>query len=178
MIIVSNHLLNKTKIEFPEDQIVVRINVAWIREKEELIKLLKSTKHDIYLDYPIGRTKPPRPTIKFDEVVELVPLFKQVKHFAVSNVEDPAAIAAIKNRLPQYVNLVPKIETQKGIEALSEIIESISARHIMLDKEDLYVDVNRDHALFEKLIDVARETCKKKAVKVLELQGVVFTPYV
>ncbi len=177
MIIVSHHLLHTTKVKFPKDRVVMRINVAWIREKKELIDLLKKIKHDIYLDYPQGRSKPPRPTLTLNEVIELIPLYKNIKHFAISNVEDPKAIAVIKSQLPKSINLIPKIETKKGIETLGKIIDSISAKHIMLDKEDLYIDINRDHKLFEDLIDLARKTCKSKNTTVLELQGVVFAPH-
>ena len=177
MIIVSNHLLKKTQLEFPNDKIVMRINVAWIKEKKDLIKLLEEIKHDIYLDYPQGRTKPPQPTLDLDEVIELIPQYKNVKHFAVSNVEDPVAIYGIKSKIPSDTNLVPKIETKKGIETLGEIIDAIKAKPIMLDKEDLYIDVKRDHEEFERLIELARKTCKEKGVKILELQGVVFAPH-
>src|SRR3989344_268180 len=169
MIIVSHHLLKKTHIEFPNDHVVMRINVAWIHEVSELIDLLGKIKHDIYLDYPQGRSKPPRPTMTLEEVLELIPHYKNVKYFAISNVEDPQAIARIKARLPKGTGLIPKIETRKGIESLGKIIDSIAAQYIMLDKEDLYIDIERDHELFERLIDQARKTCKEKGVKILEL---------
>lgn len=177
MIIVSHHLLKKTAINFPEDHVVMRINVAWMKNKEELMESLERIAHDIYLDYPQGRTKPPKPTIKLEEVIEIIPSYEQIKHFAVSNVEEPEKINEIKVRLPEKVNLVPKIETKAGIENLGEIIDKIGATHIMLDKEDLYIDVNKDHEVFEKLIEKARKTCKEKGVKILELQGVVFSPH-
>ena len=177
MIIVSHHLLKKTEVDFPKDHVVMRINVAWMKEKQELLDLLETIQHDIYLDYPQGRSKPPRPTLTLDEVIELIPTYKQIKHFAVSNVEEPEAIYEIQVRLPQGVNLVPKIETRRGIENLSEIVKKINASHIMLDKEDLYIDLERDHDAFESYIDLARKTCKECGVKILELQGVVFSPH-
>lgn len=177
MVIVSNHLLEKTKIEFSQEHVVIRINVAWIRTKEELTNLLGKIKHEIFLDYPQGRSKPPRPTLSLDETIELIPRFSNIKYFAVSNVEDPIAVAKIKACLPNSVELVPKIETKIGIEMLSEIIDSIDTKHIMLDKEDLYTNVGLDQVLFEALVEQARQTCKKKGVADLELQGVVFAPH-
>lgn len=176
-VVVSNHLLQKTKIVFPRDHVVIRINVAWIRSKKKLVELLGSIKHDIFLDYPLGRSKPPRPTLSLDQVIALTPAFPNIKFFAVSNVEDPVAIAKIKSRLPRHIELVPKIETKKGVDRLPAIIDSIKTKHIMLDKEDLYVNIHHNQALFDALVKKARSSCKKKGVKVLELQGVVFAPH-
>jgi len=177
VVIVSNHLLTKTQIEFPQNDVVIRINVAWIRSKKKLTELLRSISHDVFLDYPLGRTKPPRPTIALNHVISLIPQFETIKYFAVSNVEDPKAVAAIKSKLPIGIQLVPKIETRKGVTSLPKIIDSINAKYIMLDKEDLYVNVHHNQSLFDTLVKQARAACKKKGVKVLELQGVVFTPH-
>lgn len=177
LVIVSNHLLKVMKVEFPREHIVVRINVAWIPTKEGLFELLSTITHDVFLDFPQGRSKPPLPTLNLDEILEIVPQFKNIKYFAISNVEDPIAVAELKARLPESVELIPKIETKKGIEGLVSIIDKIDAKHIMLDKEDIYTNINHNHIEFERLVKLARTTCKKKDVTVLELQGVVFAPY-
>lgn len=176
-VIVSNHLLKRTQIEFPLEHVVMRINVAWIRSNEDLLALLKDIKHDIFLDYPQGRSKPPRPTLTLEETIATIAQFPNIKFFAVSNVEDPVAVAAIKAQLPAGVELVPKIETKKGVESLAEIVDSIQTKHIMLDKEDLYTNVSNDQEAFEALVTLARKTCKEKGVADLELQGVVFAPH-
>lgn len=173
MLIVSNHLFSKSNIKFPED-VVVRINIAWIKNIEELKKLLSETKHDIYLDYPQGRTKPPLPTISLVESLALVHHYKHIKYFAVSNVEDPNSIEAIRDLLPKTVQLVPKIETQEGVRNLEAILTRIKAKNIMLDKEDLYLNANRDNSIFENLVNEARQKCLNCGVTVLELHGVVF----
>ncbi len=177
MVIVSNHLLEKTEINFPREHVVIRINVAWIQTKEKLVELLGGISHDIFLDYPQGRSKPPRPTLTLDETIELIPQFPNIKYFAVSNVEDPDAVALIKDRLPESVELVPKIETKRGVEMLKEIVTRIGTKHIMLDKEDLYTNVNLDQEVFEQLVTLARANCKETGVATLELQGVVFAPH-
>ncbi len=177
LVIVSNHLLGVMKVEFPEEYIVLRINVAWMRSKKDLIDLLKETTHDVFLDFPQGRSKPPRPTLNLDEIIEIIPKFKNIKYFAISNVEDPIAVATLKARLPHTIELIPKIETKIGIEGLEAIIKSIDAKHIMLDKEDIYTNVHHDHKLFEELVEQARTTSKENHVQVLELQGVVFAPH-
>ena len=173
MIIVSNHLLNKTHVKFPKD-IVVRLNLAWMKDFEEARETLEKIDYDVYLDYPQGRTKPPRPTITLAQALALANKFKHVKHFAVSNVEDGKAIARIRSKLPRRIQLVPKIESEKGIKNLPAIIKGARAAHAMLDKEDLYIDVDREMELYESLIDEARSHAKKTGFKLLELHGVVF----
>lgn len=173
MLIISNYLFSKSNINFPDDAIA-RINIAWIKNVENLKEVLESIKHDIYLDYPQGRTKPPRPVISLDESLALVHFYKHIKYFAVSNVEDPDNIEAIQHRLPNGVELVPKIETQKGINNLDVILERTKVKYIMLDKEDLYLDANTDSVLYEDLINQARLKCLNHGVTVLELHGVVF----
>ncbi len=176
MIVVSNYILEKNHFSLPA-HVVVRVNVAWVKTAKELEMILKSIAHDVYLDYPQGRSKPPRPTLTLEETIAFAHRFPHVKYFAVSNVENPHAIHSIQRRLPARISVVPKIETQKGIEALEHIVEKIGAKYIMLDKEDLYVDVDRDAALFEELIERAREKTERAGAEVLELHGVVFGLY-
>lgn len=176
MIIVSNYILEKNHFPLPA-HVVVRVNVAWVKTAEELERILAGITHDIYLDYPQGRSKPPRPTLSLEEVIAFAHRFPHVKYFAVSNVENPLAIHSIQRRLPPHIAVVPKIETRKGIEALEQIIEKIGAKYIMLDKEDLYTDVELDAALFEELIERAREKTQRAGAEVLELHGVVFGLY-
>ena len=176
MIIVSNHLFDKTDLPFPE-HVVVRVNVAWINTLEELHKVLGRIRHDVYLDYPQGRTKPPKPTISLEDTVATAHQFPHIKHFAVSNVEEPDAIFQIKEQLPSTIGIVPKIETERGIQNLEQIVQKIQNRYIMFDKEDLYLDVDRDAEKFESLIQVARQKSKELGIEILELHGVVFLPY-
>lgn len=176
MIIVSNYILERNHFPLPS-HVVVRVNVAWVKTTEELERILASITQDIYLDYPQGRSKPPLPTLGLEEVIAFAHRFPRVKYFAVSNVENPLAIHSIQRRLPPHIAVVPKIETQKGIEALEQIIKKIGAKYIMLDKEDLYIDVERDAALFEELIERTREKAERAGAEVLELHGVVFGLY-
>lgn len=177
MIIISNHLLVKTDLEFPP-HVVMRVNVAWLKTTNELASLLEKLTHTIYLDYPKGRTKPPKPTIPLSDVIDLAHDFKhKVKYFAVSNVENHLDIHKIKIQLPKTTMLIPKIETARGIENLERIVRKIKTKYIMLDKEDLYVDIDRNHELFERLVEETRKKCRKLGITNLELQGVVFAPH-
>src|ERR1700739_3376009 len=99
MIVVSNHLFATTHVKFPSD-IVVRVNLAWMKDKATALKTLKSIKHDVYLDYPQGRSKPPRPTLTLDEALGIAKKFKNVKYFAVSNVEEPNEVKKLRAKIP------------------------------------------------------------------------------
>ncbi|PIR74178.1 MAG: hypothetical protein COU35_03920 [Candidatus Magasanikbacteria bacterium CG10_big_fil_rev_8_21_14_0_10_47_10] len=177
MLVISNHLLTATPLNVPADA-VIRINVAWLKDRDALVKLLgELVDYDVYLDYPQGRSKPPRPSISLEDTITLVDRFPHIKHFAVSNVEDPEEIYKIRVQLPPHVGLVPKIETKTGIDNLESIIQKIDAKYIMLDKEDLYIDIDRDHELFMELIEQARQKAKACGIDILELHGVIFHPY-
>lgn len=176
MLIVSNFLFVKSGITFP-DHSVVRVNVAWIQTIDELFRTLKETHHDVYLDYPDGRTKPPKPQLTLDQTIELAHQFANVKYFAVSNVEDPQRVLEIKDKLPERIEIIPKIETPMGVKNLEQIAAKLSPSYIMFDKEDLYSNINHDSQLFLKLVALTRKKCKKLQIQVLELHGVVFLPY-
>lgn len=142
--------------------VIIRVNLAWV-DYERAKLLLNSINQPIYLDYPSGRTKPPKPTITLDEAIALANEFK-VRYFAVSNYEDAKTIRDIKERVKCEV--VPKIETIKGVENIAEIAKEVAM--VMLDKDDLFVNCRGQG--FEELVGKIR-TC---GIKVLELQGVIF----
>ncbi len=173
MVIVSNNLFDKTNIKFPED-VVVRLNLAWIKDVETAMETLRGITQEIYLDYPQGRTKPPKPTLTLEEAIQIASSFKNVKYFAVSNVEEPMEVAGIRGLLPAHINFVPKIETKRGVKNLSAIVKAGSVKYAMLDKEDLYMDVGRDQDVYEVLADAARMYAKESGITLLELRGVVF----
>jgi pyruvate kinase len=172
MILLSNHLL--TLEEFKNvDNVVVRINMAHVKDKTELKKFV-NTDSDIFLDYPKGRSKPPVPTLHVPDALEMMAKYPNIKYFAVSNIETPSEVNMIASVLPDHVSFVPKIETVEGVINLSSIFDTGHVKHIMLDAEDLYTDVSNDVELFLQLKDRAKKTCKKYDVELLELYGVIF----
>ena len=173
MIVVSNHLFNTTNINMPYGT-VVRVNLAWIKSKEEARKLLDELEFDVYLDYPQGRTKPPKPVITIEQAIDLANVCGNVKYFAVSNTEDSQSLNYIKSQLVNVIQIVPKIETITGVRNLDVIFQNVLIKFVMLDKEDLYLDVNKDSKLYEELVDTVRQKCKDNKIELLELQGVVF----
>ena len=160
--IISSNLIGKLPIP---DEAITRINLAWVdlAGARNLLSTIREPIYSVYLDYPSGRTKPPKPTITLDEAIELANEFN-VNYFAVSNAEDAKTIRGIKERV--NCEVVPKIETIKGVENIAEIAREVA--QIMLDKDDLWVDCRG--VGFDELVEKVRNC----GVKVLELAGVVF----
>jgi len=172
MILLSNHLLTLPEFQNVKN-VVVRINMAHVKDKTELDKFVNVGK-DIFLDYPKGRSKPPRPTLHVPDALEMMAKYPNIKYFAVSNIETPSEVNMIASVLPEHVNFCPKIETVKGVVGLEKIFQTGHVKHIMLDAEDLYTDTQNDVELFLQLKERVRETCKQYDVECLELYGVVF----
>jgi pyruvate kinase len=173
MIVASNHI-KTLGIPFPEGAIV-RINVAWIKSYDELCKIIEDNKnYEVWVDYPTGRTKPPVPKLTLAQAISAASKYSNVKYFAFSNAEDCNVIELIRQAVPSSIKLVPKIETEKGINELAEILKSAKTDMIMLDAEDLYVDVGTDPIKLESLKTYVKTFCEKYNVKMLSLQGVIF----
>jgi|TARA_B100002003_G_scaffold180721_1_gene168699 hypothetical protein len=172
MILLSNHLL--TLSEFRNvDNVVVRINMAHVRDSKELKNFLDRD-YDVFLDYPKGRTKPPVPTLSFIEAINATKKYSNIKYFATSNIEEVAEVNLICELLPEGVSFVPKIETLKGVLNLNKLFDTDKIKHIMLDTEDLYTDVKNDVELFLNLKDRVKKSCENYNVELLELYGVIF----
>lgn len=179
MIVISNHV-NQIGMEFPE-KAVIRINTAWISSIEELKSLLdelSSQERVIWVDYPTGRTKPPVPQIPMKDVIECVNQYARVKYFALSNCESFSDVLTLQSVLANHIEIIPKIETTKGVDNLQELFDSSHVRIIMLDKEDLYVSVKNNPDDFNLYVERARTACSDNRVVCLELKGVIFAPYV
>jgi pyruvate kinase len=100
--------------------------------------------------------------------------YTNIKYFAVSNVEEVKKVKIIQSNLPEYVKFVPKIETVEGVRNLTKLISECKIEILMLDKEDLYTDVNKDNDKFFIYVDLSRKICKQLNVNLLELEGVTF----
>lgn len=170
--IVSNNL--RGKIPFWKD-LIVRVNSAWLSSTSELDRVLSENKeYSVFLDYPLGRTKPPKPKLKLDDLITAMERHSNIKYFAVSNSEDTDFLWLLRNKVPEWIEIVPKIETIKGVDNLDLIASVTWCKAVMLDKEDLYVDCNADQYEYEKLVELARAKCSALGVKPLELLGVFF----
>ena len=76
MILISNHLLTLPEFQNVEN-VVIRINMAHVKDMKELHKFLK-VDYDIFLDYPKGRTKPPVPTLTINDSLQMMKKYKNV----------------------------------------------------------------------------------------------------
>ena len=172
MILLSNHLL--TLPEFRDlDDVVIRINMAYVKDIFELEKFV-SVKYDIFLDYPKSRTKPPKPVLHIPDALDIMKEYKNIKYFAVSNIENVSEVNIICDVLPEHVSFVPKIETLKGVLNLKDIFNTDKVKYIMLDSEDLYTDINNDVQLYLYLKNRVKDICKEYKIELLELYGVIF----
>lgn len=178
MLIISNNV-EKIGMSFPKDSIV-RINLAWLKSLSEAQAIIESIlkmdlPRDIFLDYPLNRSKYPIPTLSLLDSIELANNYKQIiKYFAFSNAEEPNIVEIIRKLLDKDIILVPKIETIKGVSLLPKIIETAKTNIIMCDKEDLFTDVKGNNEEFLNIVDEIRKYGKDNDIRVLELQGVIF----
>ena len=172
MILVSNHLLRLGSIDIKPDN-VIRINCAWVDGAAGLEKAL-DIPYNVFLDYPAGRTKPPAPKLTLDEAIEMAHRFPSVSYFAVSNAEDYESLAAIRMVLPKRIELVPKIETEAGVDRIAEVIHATRCSHVMLDKEDLWVNADERPLEYARLVQRVRNYCNDNGIAIFELSGVIF----
>ena len=172
MILISNHLTQLPQFKNLKN-VVVRINMAHVKDKQQLEEFV-DVPYDVFLAYPKGRTKPPTPSLHIPDALEIMNKYKNIKYFAVSNIETDSETKMIVSTLPSHVGFIPKIETWKGVVNLDGILKNNPINYIMLDSEDLYTSVCNDQEMFLYLKDRARKTCNNNSVCCLELYGVVF----
>jgi len=174
MLIISQHA-KLLHIPFP-DYTVFRVNVAWVKSRKELFHLLGEIKNDVFLDFPEGRFKPPTPVLGFDDLLEAIEKFDNIKYFGMTNVKKAKNIIEMRKKIPERILLIPKIESREGVDNLEEIAGQLrkNENYIMLDKEDLYTDLKNHKELFEKYVRLVRDKSKRSNIKVIELQGVIF----
>jgi len=180
MFLVSSHVLDCGEIRLPE-KTVIRINLAWLAGYRIACKKLKQIEHDVFLDNPIDRVKPPSNKYTMEEIMRLINKFPNIKYLAVSNVERGEDLIKFNLMIPSHVNIIPKIETIQGIENISHISKFMCNKvgYIMLDHDDLCSDIIRhgfDPAImYTDYIDPLIDFCKKNNVNLLRTQGVVFS---
>lgn len=179
MLIVSQNLTN---FDFPiPKDVIYRINLAWVNDLKELVNLLeKHLSHKIFLDLPIGRTKPPNNSYSLNDLIPVLEKYSNIAYFAVSNVTSDKDIDNFQTLLPKNIVIIPKIESPEGINNIKDIINAIKSKEkiIMLDHDDLYSALTKQNAhssqfkeYFDKLVDF----CKKNNVTLLRTIGVVFS---
>ena len=173
MLLISNHLTQLKQFKNLED-IVIRINMAHVKDSKQLEEFV-DVPYDIFLDYPKGRSKPPLPSSNLTEAIEFTKKYNNIKYFATSNIEEVSEVNLICEMLSEGVSFIPKIETLKGVLNLEKLFNTGKIKHIMLDAEDLYTNIQNDVELFISLKERVRRVCNDYKVECLELYGVVFS---
>jgi len=171
MIIVSNNLTGKIPLS---RKLIVRINMAWVETREELEKLIRDNKRHIFLDFPKGRTKPPKPVLMMEDAIAVMKKYRRIKYFAISNAEKIEEMLSLRKAVPYKIKIIPKIETTMGINHLPFLAKAAKTDTVLLDKEDLYLHVNKSNSFFTQLVKKTRHICSQENIKLLELQGVIF----
>lgn len=160
---------------------IFRINLAWVESIEVLTKLVeKHTTHDLFVDIPIGRTKPPNNKYSVSEIIPIVEKYHNIKYLAVSNVEKSSDFLQIQNQVPKRVTIVPKIESPQGIDNLPEILSHLQSptKVIMLDHDDLYTSLIKNGKTpsdFKDYLIKLAQFCDKNNVVLLRTVGVIFS---
>jgi citrate lyase beta subunit len=178
MRIFSQNLTNYN-IPLPDDSIF-RINLAWVNTLDELKSLLKKhEKNKIFLDLPIGRTKPPNNRYSLEDITAIIILNKNIKYFAISNVNSSDDLKKIIDKIPDHVSIVPKIESPEGVLNIKDIASVLGKEKIiMLDHDDLYSNLikkNENPEKFKEYIFNLTEFCQENNIIMLRTIGVVFS---
>jgi hypothetical protein len=178
MRIFSQNLMNYD-IPIPNGSIF-RINLAWINSLDELESILKKHEHsEIFMDLPIGRTKPPNNKYSFDDVLSIIVSNKNIKYFAISNVNSSDDLKLFIDKIPDHVSLVPKIESPEAVSHIEDITNMLKGKKIiMLDHDDLFSNLMKKNEPIEKFKDYIvnlTEFCNKNNITMLRTIGVIFS---
>jgi citrate lyase beta subunit len=179
MIIISQNYANYD-VPLPEN-VILRINLAWCNSIEQLKNILeKHTDHDIFVDLPIGRIKPPNNKYTLEELVPILEENKNIKFLAISNVVQSSDLQKYLELIPKHVNLVPKIESPKGVLNIQSITNALPnvEKHVMLDHDDLFSAIKRENEPESRFIDYVRiliDFCKENKISLLRTVGVIFS---
>ncbi len=179
MILASQNMLNYD-LMLPKD-VVFRINLAWCNTLNELKSILSNNKKsEFFLDLPVGRIKPPNNRYSLDDIISIIKANSSIRYFAVSNVENKNDLQPFLDKLPEYINIVPKIESSKAVLNIREICDSLKTekRIVMLDHDDLFSSIirnNEDKNTFQEYIKKLIDFCKKENILLLRTVGVMFS---
>ena len=180
MLLISQNIKNRYNLEFPDD-VVLRINLAWCNSLEELKEKLSNEKNaKFFLDLPQGRIKPPNNKYSLEEMIPILESNKQIRYLAVSNVEGKNDLQPFLDKLPDHVNLVPKIESPNAVLNIKEICGALKTEKkiIMLDHDDLFSSIirkNEDKNSFQEYVKKLIDFCEKENISLLRTVGVMFS---
>ena len=179
MLIVSQNISNHD-ISFNND-VIYRINLAWINNLQELEVLLKKhNKQKIFLDLPINRIKPPNNKYSLDDIIPILNSYENIRYFAISNVNNANDLEPYNDLIPKNITIIPKIESPDGINNVSEIVKAIPSQEkiLMLDHDDLFSALTKlaePPSNFKNYINELVKFCKENNTVLLRTIGVIFS---
>ena len=179
MLIISQNMVNYALV-LPKEA-VFRINLAWCNSLEELEgKLAKNKEAEFFIDLPAGRVKPPNNSYSLNDMLPIIEANPRIRYFAVSNVESKNDLQPFLEKLPDYINIVPKIESPKAVLNIKEICDSLKTEKkiVMLDHDDLFSSIihnNEDKDNFQEYIKKLIDFCEDNNISLLRTVGVVFS---
>ena len=180
MLLISQNIKNHYNLEFPDD-VILRINLAWCNSLEELKEKLSNVKNaKFFLDLPQGRIKPPNNKYSLEEMIPILESNKQIRYFAISNVENKNDLQPFLDKLPDHINIVPKIESPNAILNIKEICDALKTEKkiVMLDHDDLFSSIirkNEDKNSFQEYVRKLIDFCEKENISLLRTVGVMFS---
>tara|TARA_B100000029_G_scaffold190503_1_gene188406 strand:- start:8798 stop:9370 length:573 start_codon:yes stop_codon:yes gene_type:complete len=179
LLLVSQNIGNY-EISIPDDT-VFRVNMAWCNSIPELEeKLTKNNNSNFFIDLPIGRIKPPNNRYTLDEMIPVLENNKNVKFFAVSNVESSNDLKEFLEKVPGRISIVPKIESPNGVLNIDDICTALKSKEkvVMLDHDDLFSNIVRNNEKkenFQMYIKKLDDYCQENNISLLRTVGVVFS---
>ena len=179
LLVISQNVFSYD-LSLPKDAIL-RINLAWCNNLDYLKSVLDTHKEFVFfIDLPISRIKPPNNKYSLEDLIPIIESHKQIRYFAVSNVESKNDLQPFLEKLPDYINIVPKIESPKAILNIKEICDSLKTEKkiVMLDHDDLFSSIihsNEDKNSFQECIKMLIDFCEENDISLLRTVGVIFS---
>jgi len=179
MLLISQNI-GKYNLKTPEDA-VLRINLAWCNNLKELEgKLAENKESEFFIDLPVKRIKPPNNTYSFEDMMPIISKNPNIRYLAVSNVENKSDLQLFLDKLPDHVNLVPKIESPKAILNIKEICDALKTEKkiVMLDHDDLFSSIIRNNESknsFQEYVKKLIDFCEENNISLLRTVGVMFS---
>ena len=179
LLVISQNVFSYD-LSLPKDAIL-RINLAWCNSLDYLKSVLDTHKEFVFfIDLPISRIKPPNNKYSLEDLIPIIESHKQIRYFAVSNVESKNDLQPFLEKLPDYINIVPKIESPKAVLNIKEICDSLKTEKkiVMLDHDDLFSSIihsNEDKNSFQECIKMLIDFCEENDISLLRTVGVIFS---
>jgi len=179
LLVISQNVFSYD-LSLPKDAIL-RINLAWCNNLDYLKSVLDTHKEFVFfIDLPISRIKPPNNKYSLEDLIPIIESHKQIRYFAVSNVESKNDLQPFLEKLPDYINIVPKIESPNAVLNIKEICDSLKTEKkiVMLDHDDLFSSIihsNKDKNSFQECIKMLIDFCEENDISLLRTVGVIFS---